>query len=644
MKARGLAVASPRHKSRPTGLEDTPTSNPDPLASSEQLGSRRLLSPKGIRKMASLDTSARDAKSVSPVRGTPASPYARGNGRSIAFSPEVIEADAAQTPSSTRSKVTLALRRFKSTDDGVKQKTMSHEPNSGGSNNVSIPTSRRNRLFRRPAAAAPATGHKITSPDLQSYNSSQLSPERNNSYEADLDKVASGRHYHEDSLEFNAASDDDDDLEGMDMRKMESRQKSRTMRFPFSHSESKTWKTFGFSKQASGDELSRFTSHDFERSGSLAGSTQFEDGYELLDTVLGEGMFSEVVLGRRKIDDAFVAVKVVKKKGVLNRDASYTLKHETQFYKLGLDHTNVVSTYAVSNRSKTTLIVMEYIPGGTLKDAIDKYQPSGGLSDRVKREIFRQMLSALAYLHEHLVAHRDVKPENILLDYGGSTTSGFEAPSPRRDLSDTVPVAKLADFGLCKIFDSPNGKVSGKVGSPLYVAPEVVNYQEYGVETDVWSLGVVMYLLFTGNELFTGDRSEEVMESVKNQAIDLTAVSDPAARAVLAKMIDRNPKTRISASQALDLPYFTMELNALAEESECTNLDERNDSREKQHVPASALGLLSPGYKPTNTSAGGVTAKENILSPRKQTASGTNSKSRDKSPSAADSIRAALIG
>ncbi|KAA8493782.1 Myosin light chain kinase A [Porphyridium purpureum] len=308
----------------------------------------------------------------------------------------------------------------------------------------------------------------------------------------------------------------------------------------------------------------RFESDLGEHDTDSIQETEFDRRYEIFeDRVLGEGMFSEVCAGRRKVDDRPVAIKIIKRKGPFNRDAAFTLKHESLVYDLKLSHPNVVATYDLTTRGKDSVMVLEYVPGGTLKDLVDKYIDSGGLSARVQKAIFHQLVEGLAYLHEHLVVHRDIKPENILLDYGGSTMSNTEPPSKDADLRDVIPECKYSDFGLSKVLERPDATTSGKYGSPLYIAPEVVNYVEYGVEPDVWSLACVIYFVYTGKELFDGDSSDEVLEKVRSMPIDLSAVEDKEARALLSKMLNRNQKTRMTAANALDVPYFEFQHGAL---------------------------------------------------------------------------------
>mmetsp|Transcript_21821 Transcript_21821/g.37599 ORF Transcript_21821/g.37599 Transcript_21821/m.37599 type:complete len:773 (-) Transcript_21821:133-2451(-) len=341
---------------------------------------------------------------------------------------------------------------------------------------------------------------------------------------------------------------------------------------------------------------------DLEKFDAASGGTTGDEGavdslpfapdpdfkYQISDRILGEGMFSEVRMGIRKSDDRPVAVKIIKKKGMFNRDASFTLKHESAFFKLGLHHENIVDTYEMTIISRQPVIVMEYVPGGHLKHLVDSYNLEGGLSPRVCKAIFHQIMKGLAFLHSHLVAHRDMKPENLLLDYGGSTTSTMDAPSPGTDLRDVIPVVKIADFGMCKVFDKENSKVSGKFGSPLYMAPEVVNYSDYGVEVDVWSVAAVVYFMYTGTELFDGNTSDEVIEKVKTMPVNLTSVVSKGARSLLAKMLLRDRRHRITAADALDSPWFSMD-----EEAETENVSLSRTESPQEPMLALA-GLMSP--------------------------------------------------
>jgi calcium-dependent protein kinase len=164
------------------------------------------------------------------------------------------------------------------------------------------------------------------------------------------------------------------------------------------------------------------------------------------------------------------------------------------------------------------------------------------------------MLSAIKHLHEHKICHRDIKPENFLY-------------------SDDTPDAeiKLIDFGLSKRFGS--NKLPGKdgeqetvklnmktiVGTPYYVAPEVLK-GSYDNSCDIWSLGIILFIFLCGYPPFEGDNSKEIFKNVLKQKIHFDPVDwsmvSSEAKDLIMKMLDKNPKTRISAEKCLDHPWM----------------------------------------------------------------------------------------
>jgi len=184
---------------------------------------------------------------------------------------------------------------------------------------------------------------------------------------------------------------------------------------------------------------------------------------------------------------------------------------------------------------------MELAEGGELFDKIIK---SERFSERRAANYMRKILGAVKHLHEKMVCHRDLKPENFLL-------------------SDKSPDAeiKLIDFGLSKRFGILEGsnmlknipkKVDLKtiVGTPYYVAPEVLK-QNYDKACDVWSLGIILYIFLCGYPPFEGDNSSEIFRNVLQQNVKFEdeiwrSVSEEAKN-LIRRMLDKNPKTRISA-------------------------------------------------------------------------------------------------
>lgn len=161
-----------------------------------------------------------------------------------------------------------------------------------------------------------------------------------------------------------------------------------------------------------------------------------------------------------------------------------------------LDHPNIIKLYETFEDSRNIYLVMEICEGGELFDRIiDK----GQFSETEARVIFTQMIQAINYCHSNGIAHRDLKPENFLF-----LTKAEDSP------------IKVIDFGLSKHFDEKGGHsaMTTRAGTPYYISPEVLsgNYDE---SCDIWSSGVILYILLSGVPPFGGDSDPEILEAVK---------------------------------------------------------------------------------------------------------------------------------
>jgi len=146
-------------------------------------------------------------------------------------------------------------------------------------------------------------------------------------------------------------------------------------------------------------------------------------------------------------------------------------------------HPHIVSIYELLHDDNHYFIVSEFLQGGELYNyLVDK----GSLSEDEVRDIVQQLYLALNYMHKNKIVHREIKPENILID-------------SKEDMS-----IKLTDFGFAEI-RKENEKMSLKLGSPIYMAPEVTLGDEYDEKVDVWSAGVVTYILLSGKPPFVGE-------------------------------------------------------------------------------------------------------------------------------------------
>jgi len=218
----------------------------------------------------------------------------------------------------------------------------------------------------------------------------------------------------------------------------------------------------------------------------------------------------------------------------LSKRAHKDLRSEVDIY-LSLDHPHVAQLEMVYETQEMLHLVMECMEGGEL---FDRVAEKGRLEEAAAAKSTRQMLLALSYIHEHGVAHRDLKPENFLYE---------------RQTSDNL---KLIDFGLAK-FAAPHEKMSRSCGSCQYVAPEVLN-QSYTQKADLWSIGVIVYVMLTGRVLWKGSRSE-VQTKIRSGMCEYSShffKLSPDARDFVQSLLVPNPASRSTSHQALRHPWL----------------------------------------------------------------------------------------
>ena len=159
----------------------------------------------------------------------------------------------------------------------------------------------------------------------------------------------------------------------------------------------------------------------------------------------------------------------------------------------GLDHPNIVKIYEYFEDEKRFYIVTDHIEGGELFDEIiDR----GKFSEKEAAIVMKQLLSSIAYCHSHNIMHRDLKPENVLLEK-----------------SKEFDQIKVIDFGTALRY-KPGQSFKETIGTPYYIAPEVLNHN-YGKECDIWSLGVMAYIILSGVPPFNGATDAEIMSAIK---------------------------------------------------------------------------------------------------------------------------------
>lgn len=198
-----------------------------------------------------------------------------------------------------------------------------------------------------------------------------------------------------------------------------------------------------------------------------------------------------------------------------------------------IDHPHVVKVFEFFEDEQRIYIVMEFLDGGEL---FDKIQENDYFTESNAKQIMKDLLETINYLHNQNIVHRDLKPENILFNKEG--------------------VLKIADFGTSKVFEKQMHAVRGTV---YYIAPEVLT-ENYDYKCDIWSLGVIFYILLCGYPPFFGKNDEEIIESIKIGKFDFNLPSfqyvSSDAKDLIQKMLQKSPQKRCSAQQALQHPWF----------------------------------------------------------------------------------------
>jgi len=268
---------------------------------------------------------------------------------------------------------------------------------------------------------------------------------------------------------------------------------------------------------------------------------KLQDHYDVEGAQIGEGSFGTVFKAKTKPKPpehvgVERAVKSIEIKAVRN-PARFEL--EINIAKQ-LDHPNVVRLYETFRDAQKIYLVMELCTGGELFDRIVDEAPSG--FDELKAaKYIRQILAALCYLHAHSFAHRDVKPENFLL-------------------YDKKPEAslKIIDFGLACHFEA--GKpMKTKAGTAYYVAPDVLK-GEYDEKCDIWSAGVISFILLCGYPPFAGDTDADILKKVKVGSFEFKSPEwdsiSAGSKNLVTQMLTADPALRPSAEVLLGSPWL----------------------------------------------------------------------------------------
>ena len=255
--------------------------------------------------------------------------------------------------------------------------------------------------------------------------------------------------------------------------------------------------------------------------------------YEIKD-IIGIGTFGEVKLGVNKKTKEKVAIKIIDKEKMIAYQNIERIKREFSIIK-ELDHINIIKTYSITEDPKKFYIIMEYCEKGELFNYIIKNKR---LKENEASFFFYQIINGIEYIHSKNIVHRDMKPENILLNKDN--------------------LIKIIDFGLSNYYNE-NMLLSTLCGSPSYSSPELLSGEKYnGFSVDIWSIGVTLYAMIYGCLPF-GDKNNKILfKKISECNIGYPNYScvSLVAKDLLKKILIKDPKKRLNLNQIKQHPFY----------------------------------------------------------------------------------------
>ncbi|KAJ4881799.1 CBL-interacting serine/threonine-protein kinase 17 [Raphanus sativus] len=256
--------------------------------------------------------------------------------------------------------------------------------------------------------------------------------------------------------------------------------------------------------------------------------------YELGET-LGEGNSAKVKLATDTVSGQSFAVKIIDKSRTSRLNVPFQIKREIRTLKI-LKHPNIVRLHEVLASKTKIYMVLECVSGG---DLFDRIVTNGKLSETEGRKMFQQLIDGINYCHKKGIFHRDLKLENVLLDANGHI--------------------KITDFGLSAM--SQHFKEAELLhttcGSPNYVAPEVLANKGYdGAASDIWSCGVILYVILTGCLPFDDTNLAVLCRKISKGDPPIPRWLSPGAKTMIKRMLDPNPVTRMTVTCIMANDWF----------------------------------------------------------------------------------------
>ncbi|KAG7188587.1 hypothetical protein KM043_008217 [Ampulex compressa] len=341
-----------------------------------------------------------------------------------------------------------------------------------------------------------------------------------------------------------------------------------------------------------------------ERLERLLSKQPLEELYEVEEQPFARGKYATVRRCRERSSGRQWAAKFLRKRRRAQELRAEAL-HEVAVLDAAAHCSRLVSLHQVFETNTEMVLVLELAPGGELQMILDRDEVP---EERQVARLLKQILDGIAFLHSLNVAHLDIKPQNLVL------TGEF----PDCDV-------KLCDFGISR-YISHGADIREILGTPDYVAPEVLNYEPISLATDMWSVGVLLYVLLTGCSPFGGDTKQETFCNISRCRLDfpddLFEDVSEEARDLMRKLMVKDPSERLTVTECLQHAWFSSSDVPAAplSSSSCSTSDD--DSLESTMTPSSEGESPAKSSRGTDQSAAVSSGPKN--EPEKQRPSTTN--------------------
>ena len=287
------------------------------------------------------------------------------------------------------------------------------------------------------------------------------------------------------------------------------------------------------------EQYTFITSGDFKEKTNFDKKYDYKNFTKVIEDIfpkqLGSGSFGRVFLVTHNETKKLYALKVIDKRKLLVSYGKLDIIYNEINIHSKLDHENIIKLYNIYEDNDNINIIMEYAPNGNLFELLSKEK--NGFSEYKAFEYFIQVVNAVYYLHNNNIIHRDIKPENILIGEDNKI--------------------KLCDFGWAKELTLENR--STFCGTVEYMAPEIVENENYDYSVDIWSLGILLYELLYGHSPFKANNTKNIILNIKSHELtydDKNKNVSNSCKDLIKKLLNNNPQKRYKIKDILEHPFI----------------------------------------------------------------------------------------